>query len=141
EPLISVDIVQGLKEGFLSDVDYRMYTDNIDWDGLAGLGSGDLTPKAINRKLFIEEWDDAVVHELRRTWPEQEDPRCIVFCGTIDHALRMRDRVNALGFARAAAIYSGGGKAKGLPPHERNLLMAEFEQGKIQVMCAVDIFN
>lgn len=140
-PLVSVDIVEGLKQGFLADIDYRLYTDNIRWDAFAEMGAQDVTPKAINRKLFIDEWDDAVVHELRRTWPSVKEPRCIVFCGTIDHALVIRDRINSLGFARAEAIYSGSARGKRLAPHERNLLLAEFEQGQIQVMCAVDIFN
>jgi superfamily II DNA or RNA helicase len=139
-PLVSVDIVQGLRQGFLSQVDYRLFTDNIDWPALAHLRSGALTPRAINRALFIEEWDDAVVYELQRTWRETANPRCIVFCGTIDHALRMRDRVNALGFASAAAIHSGA-PGHAMPPHERNTVLAQFDQGEVQVMCAVDIFN
>ena len=68
-PLVSVDIVQGLRQGFLSQVDYRLFTDNIDWDALSRFPKGALSPKDVNRTLFIEEWDDAVVHELRRTWP------------------------------------------------------------------------
>ena len=51
----------------------------------------------------------------------------------------MRDRVNALGFALAESIHSGTGHT--MAPHERNLACREFEDGEIQVMCAVDIFN
>ena len=32
EPLVSVDLVTGLRKGFLTNVDYRMYTDNINWE-------------------------------------------------------------------------------------------------------------
>ena len=39
-PLVSVDIVQGLRQGFLSTVDYRLYTDNIDWERLHNLRRG-----------------------------------------------------------------------------------------------------
>lgn len=139
-PLVSIDIVQGLRQGFLSEVDYRLYTDNVDWDALAMLPDGPLSPKDINRTLFIEEWDDAVVHELQRAWATIENPRCIVFCKTIKHALRMRDRVNALGFAVAESIHSGSGPHK-MAPHERNLVLSRFDEGEIQVVCAVDIFN
>jgi superfamily II DNA or RNA helicase len=139
-PLVSIDIVEGLRQGFLSEVDYRLFTDNIDWDALSRLPQGALSPRDINRTLFIEEWDDAVVHELRRTWPEVTQPRCIVFCKTIEHALRMRDRINALGFAVAETIHSGSGQHS-MAPHERNLALSRFEEGEIQVMCAVDIFN
>lgn len=106
EPLVSVDIVIGLRNGFLSDVDYRMYTDNINWEALGELKGRNFSPRHINRTLFITEWDDAVVFELKRVWQEQSKPRAIVFCGTIDHAATMRDRINSLGFCNASAIYS-----------------------------------
>ena len=141
EPLVSVDIVTGLKRGFLSNIDYRMYTDNIKWDALPELAKGNLTPRAINRTLFISEWDDAVVRELQAAWKEQSKPRAIVFCGTIDHAITMRDRINALGFCNAAAIYSQTAGGHTLTPWERNKILCDFHDGIVDVVCAVDIFN
>ncbi len=140
-PSTSVDMVTGLKRGFLANIDYRMYTDNIDWSALADLQSGSLTPRRINRTLFIAEWDDAVVFELQVAWKEQEHPRAIVFCGTVQHAERMRDRINALGFCSAAAIYSRSSSGTRMPPWERNRLLSDFDSGQIGVMCTVDIFN
>lgn len=141
DPVVSVDIVTGLKNGYLSNVDYRMYTDNIDWEGLQRLQGSRFSPKQINRTLFISEWDDAVVFELQKVWAEQSAPRAIVFCGTIDHAITMRDRINALGFCNAAAIYSQTSLAPRLENYERNRLLCDFEDGAIEVLCAVDILN
>ena len=139
-PLVAVDLVSGLKQGFLANVDYRMYTDNIDWDGLSELRGSRLTPNAINRSFFIKEWDDAVVNELHAVWHEQDRPRAIVFCGTVDHAVAVADRINALGFCAARAIHSNVGQFR-MEPYERNLIMSDFADGAIQVICAVDIFN
>jgi superfamily II DNA or RNA helicase/Holliday junction resolvase len=139
-PLVSVDIVEGLRQGFVSDVDYRMFTDNIDWSALERLPQGGLSPRDINRTLFVEEWDDAVVRQLAKAWSDVARPRCIVFCKTVDHALRMRDRINALGFAYAEAIHSGTPRHR-MAPYERNLGLARFDEGEINAMCAVDIFN
>lgn len=36
-PRVSIDMVTGLKKGFLANVDYRMFTDNIDWDALKNI--------------------------------------------------------------------------------------------------------
>ena len=141
EPLVTYDIVAGLRHGFLANVDYRMYTDNIDWSALGRMHGGRLSPRYINRTLFITEWDDAVVRELQQTWQEVENPRAIVFCGTIDHAITMRDRVNALGFANAEAIYSKTLAGRAMEPHERNRILSDFDDGAIHVVCAVDIFN
>lgn len=142
DPLITVDLITGLKNGFLSNIDYRMYTDNIKWENLKALNDGiNYSPKRINRTLFITQWDDAVVYELKNAWKEQPSPRAIVFCGTIDHAITMRDRINALGFCRAEAIYSQPKSGSGLEPHEKNRILCDFSDGVVQVVCAVDIFN
>jgi superfamily II DNA or RNA helicase len=144
EPVISVDLVRGLKDGFLANVDYRMFTDNIDWAQLENLEGEHLSPKAINRTLFIEEWDDAVVDRLHEAWLELGGSgRAIVFCGTIDHAIRMSSRINAMGFTNAQAIYSGGkGKNRvNLSLVERNRMLWDFAFGRIGILCAIDILN
>lgn len=141
EPLVCVDIVTGLNNGFLTNVDYRMYTDNINWNALAELKGPRFTPKAINRTLFISEWDDAVVFALKKVWSEQRRPRAIVFCGTVDHATIMRDRINAMGFCNASAIYSRTAGGRVMEPPERNRILSDFHDGAIDVVCAVDIFN
>jgi len=141
EPLVCVDLVTGLKKGFLTNVDYRMYTDNINWESLTQLHGAAFSPRAINRTLFIHQWDDGVVYELRSAWNEQQKPRAIVFCGTIDHALTMRDKINALNFCSAAAIYSQTSSGKSMAPYERNRVLSDFHDGIVDVVCAVDIFN
>lgn len=142
-PVVSIDMVMGLKNGFLSNVDYRMYTDNIDWDSLKNINGQSFSPKQINRTLFINQWDDSVVITLKNAWSEQPNPRAIVFCGTIEHAIIMRDTINALGFCRAEAIYSGGSgnEYETMSPYQRNRILSDFADGMIQVVCAVDIFN
>lgn len=140
DPLISIDIVAGLKKGFLSNVDYRMYTDNIKWEAINNLTGQSFSPRQINRTLFITQWDDAVVYALQSAWKEQVRPRAVVFCGTIDHAITMRDRINALGFCNAAAIFSQTAGIQ-MDNFERNRLLCDFEEGIVDVICAVDIFN
>lgn len=141
-PRISIDMVYGMKNGFLTNVDYRMYTDNIDWDSLKTFDGKLFSPKQINRTLFINQWDDAVVMELQKTWSEQQTPRAIVFCGTIDHAIKMRDKINALGFCNAAAIFAGTkDTVEEQPFYERNRILCDFSDGLINVVCAVDVFN
>lgn len=141
-PRISIDMVFGMKNGFLTNVDYRMYTDNIDWNSLKSFNGKLFSPKQINRTLFINQWDDAVVTELQNVWVEQQAPRAIVFCGTIDHALKMRDRINALGFCNAAAVFTGSKDVSEEQSfYERNRIMCDFSDGLVNVVCTVDIFN
>ncbi|WP_312702446.1 DEAD/DEAH box helicase family protein [Sedimentibacter sp.] len=141
EVVVCIDMVTGLKKGFLANVDYRMYTDNINWDSLQNLNGQSFTPKQINKTLFIEQWDDSVVYELQKTWKEQKKPRAIVFCGTIDHANIMCNKLNALGFCNAAAIFSNSGNGYSMSQYEKNKILSDFSDGKINVVCTVDIFN
>jgi len=141
EPLVTVDLVTGLKHGFLANVDYRMYTDNIDWEALSQLSGDRFSPRQINRSLFINEWDESVVGELRRAWAETDAPRGIVFCGTIEHAYWMCDRINAQGFCSADVVVSQGRDGRAIPPYEKNRVLCDFADGVVQVVCVVDIFN
>ena len=143
EPRVTIDMVTGLNKGFLANVDYRMYTDNINWDALQNVQGHIFSPKQINRTLFINQWDDSVVNTLRDAWSEQPDPRAIVFCGTIEHALIMRDKINTLGFCKAEAIYSGnaGNEYEPLSQYKRNRILSDFSDGTVNVVCVVDIFN
>ncbi|MEV5576629.1 DEAD/DEAH box helicase family protein [Spirillospora sp. NPDC052269] len=143
-PVVDIDLVRGLREGYLSNVDYRMFTDNINWDALAqGLSSKHpaLSPRGINRTLFIEEWDDAVVERLAEAWQEQPNPRGIVFCGTIDHAERMAARINALGFTHAEVIASKRGDGRAMDVPTRSRILWDFADGRTGILCAVDILN
>ena len=142
-PLVSIDMVDGLRSGFLSNIDYRMYTTNFDWDkvGVVKHRRKKLSPKGINRTLFINEWDDGVINEMEKTWQEQPIPRAIVFCGSVDHAVMMRDKINARQFCRAEAIYSWRRGGEKMAMHERNRIMSDFHVGKIQTLCCVDILN
>ncbi|MFI2279728.1 DEAD/DEAH box helicase family protein [Nocardia beijingensis] len=143
-PVVDIDMVRGLREGYLANVDYRMYTDNIDWDALAsGLSQTApvLTPRGINRTLFIDEWDDAVIDRLAEVWQEQASPRAIVFCGTIDHAERMASRINALRFTTAEVIASRTTDGLSVGAATRSRILWDFSDGRIGVLCAVDVLN
>jgi len=140
-PRIQVDIITGMKKGFLTNVDYRMHTDNINWDALKNINGKKFTAKQINKTLFINQWDDAVVAELQKTWNEQSNPRAIIFCGTIDHAVTMRNKINALGFCNAAAVFSNSNSGFTMTQFERNKILSDFSDGIVNVICAVDVFN
>ncbi|MFD4675233.1 DEAD/DEAH box helicase family protein [Lentzea sp. NPDC058450] len=143
-PVVDIDLVRGLREGYLANVDYRMFTDNINWDKLAqGLHGADvtLTPRGINRTIFIEEWDDAVVERLADAWREVPQPRAIIFCGTIDHAERMSARINALGFTRSDVIASRTSDGRSVDVPTRSRVLWDFAEGRTGALCAVDILN
>ncbi|MCK9588638.1 MAG: DEAD/DEAH box helicase family protein [Terrimicrobiaceae bacterium] len=140
-PLLTIDMVYGLRHGFLSQIDYRLFTSNINWDCLESLRGGSLSPKQVNKVFFIQEWDDAIVSEIQKTWASQKNPKAIIFCETIAHAFKMRDMLNSRGFCSAQAIYSGKFDGQSMSSFQKNLLLSDFEAGTVNVVCTVDVFN
>ncbi|WP_198414235.1 DEAD/DEAH box helicase family protein [Cryobacterium cryoconiti] len=141
-PVVSIDLVQGLKHSFLANVDYRIYTDNVDWDSLRQLKGDRFSPRAINRTLFIDQWDDAVVDRTQEAWAELAGVgKGIVFCGTVEHAERVAARINALGFTSAKPIYSRSSAGEAMGAVERNRLLWDFSSGRTGILCAVDVLN
>ena len=140
-PLVCIDMVYGLRHGFLANIDYRLFTDNINWESLNKFVGKALSPKTVNRTFFIQEWDDAVITQIQSTWPTVQTPKAIVFCGTIEHALITRDKINARGFCNAGAIFSGEARGEKMSQFDRNLMITDFEAGRLQILCTVDIFN
>lgn len=134
-----IDMVYGMKSGYLSNVDYRIHVDNIDWKMLSEVK--DLTPRGLNKTLFIKEWDDAVIDVIQKTWEEVPNPRAIIFCSTIEHAFTVRNKINARQFTRAGIIYSGSYQGNVMSPIDRNVALFDFSDGKLGIICAVDIFN
>ena len=141
-PVVQVDLPRGLREGHLANVDYRIYTDNVDWDKLKEVEGDRFTAKAINRTLFITNWDDSVIERTSEAWNELTgNRRGIVFCGTIDHATTVANKINALGFTKAVAIASQKPDGTALKPVERSRILWDFAGGKTGILCAVDILN
>ncbi|MEX1995483.1 MAG: DEAD/DEAH box helicase family protein [Candidatus Saccharimonadales bacterium] len=139
QEICRVDIIEGMSKGYLANVDYRMHVDNINWKNLYKLK--ELTPRALNRTLFISEWDDAVIDKLQEAWAEIPNPRAIVFCSKIDHAFTMMDKINSRDFTKAGIIYSGTFHGKKMSAIERSVTLSDFHDGRLGLMCAVDIFN
>lgn len=142
EPVIEVDLPTGLRDGYLANVDYRVFTDNVDWEQLREIEGDRFTPEKINRTLFITNWTDGIIERTHESWKELGDGcRAIVFCGTIEHADTVAKKINALGFAKAATLASKGSDGKPLKPVERSRRLWDFASGKIGILCAVDVLN
>lgn len=139
---VSIDLVWGLRRGFLTNVDYRMFTDNVDWGRLRELHGERFSPRQVNRTIFVSEWDDAVLDRIHEAWQELgRNARGIVFCGTVEHAERMAARISAIGFANAKPIYSRSSAGIPLTAIDRNRMLLDFADGKVEILCGVDVLN
>ena len=89
EPLFSMNVVEGMLQGYLSKVDYKMLTDGIDWQEINYLSKNGHTVKDLNERLYIPERDRGMVEEIVSTINATDNPRALVFCRSIKHAERL----------------------------------------------------
>ena len=133
-PLMQIGIADGLSQGYLSEVDYRMYADNIDWAYVQECSTNRYTVSQLNRKLLIPTRDDEAAKEIRSTF-DHEKTRCgIVFCPTLAHANAICGHLRRYNL-RAESI-SGEMSAR-----ERELLLSRLRNGQLHFIASVDLFN
>ena len=136
EPVVRVSISEGMKLGYLADVKYRIFADNIDWDFVRSASEHGYSIKDLNKRLFIPERDDAVRSHLEQVWDQATNPRAIVFCQTIQHSEHVaRILGRRPGWEKAATLHAG------LKARERRERLLKFRAGEIPIIVAVDILN
>jgi superfamily II DNA or RNA helicase len=130
-------LAEGMAQGWLSEVTYKIYTDNINWDAVKKASSNDYSISQLNRLLFINERDEQIVDELLKVWEKVNQPQAIVFCATIEHAKRMADQLRRSNpiWARAAVLHSEMSK------RERQIVLNSFKSQQCPVLTCVDVFN
>src|SRR5262249_49927650 len=67
-PVFAMGIKEGLAQGFLSDVDYRLYLDNIDWNFVASQSHFGYTIAQLNKRLLIPMRDEEAIKEIRKVY-------------------------------------------------------------------------
>jgi len=135
KPVFTMGIAEGMAQGYLAEVDYRLFVDELDWPAVSDASERGLTVKELNRRLFLPQRDEAVVDTLRDAWQDTIEPRAIVYCRTINHAEEVAQFLREAGWRRAACINAN------LSVRDRDLMMSEFRDGRIPILTAVDIFN
>lgn len=129
-------IEEGMRRGYLTAVDYRLFVDNIDWDAVRSTSAHDYSIKELNSRLFLTQRDEAIIDALLTAWHQTPLPRAIVFCQTIPHCDRMEGLLRDIpGWENAAALHNGIGK------RERQQRLLDFRAGRIPILVAVDILN
>jgi superfamily II DNA or RNA helicase len=133
-PIFSMSIVEGMQQGYLAGVDYRMLVDDVDWEEVPRLSKQRLRVSELNRKLFLPQRDEAIIAKLVDHLDAMENARCIVFCRTIDHANTVYRFLRAAG-KPCRVIHSDLGRI------EAANTLREFRAGKNPTLISVDMLN
>ncbi len=136
-PAFSMGIAEGMAKGWLSNVDYRIFADNIDWDYVSGASKHGYSIKDLNRNLFLPERDEVIIRHLHEAWLKTPHPQAIVFCATIEHAKDFAEQLQRAepAWMRTQTIHSE------MPKRERDIVLNNFRIGRVPIITCVDIFN
>lgn len=136
EAVVRVSISDGMRLGYLAEVNYRLFTDNIDWDFVESHSERGYSIRDLNKRLFIPERDEAVRDRLREVWDRTPSPRAIVFCQTIQHAEEMAGVLARVpGWGATVAVHNDMSKG------ERRERLLGFRSGTIPLITSVDLLN
>lgn len=133
-PVVQVGIAEGLSRGFLTEVDYRLLADNIDWQFVQSLSQHGYSLSQLNRALIIPSRDEQAVTITREVFLDQHRKAGIVYSPTITHANHFAGLLRHYGF-RAEPISSESSS------RERDVVMSRFRAGHLDFVCTVDLFN
>jgi superfamily II DNA or RNA helicase len=133
EPIARVSLIDGMALGFLSKVDYRLYCDNIDWDAIPNISREQHTIKALNKRLFLPQRDEAVISEIMKVASDLRKPLIVVFSPSIEHAERFAAMLTARGVRCESLSISD--------KVERRKRLLAFSGGKLSAVTAVDVMN
>jgi superfamily II DNA or RNA helicase len=134
QPLVRIGIADGLREGYLSDVDYRLLADNLDWEFVQEASAYGYTLTQLNKKLIIPTRDEEAARMVAAAFTADRRRAGLVFSPSIEHAVQFAATLRLFGL-RAEAINGE------VPPRSRDKLMSQFRKGLLDVLCTVDLFN
>lgn len=133
-PLVRIGIADGLKAGFLSEVDYRLMADDLDWDFVQQASRHKYSVSQLNRRLMIPTRDEQAALVIKETFENENRRGGILFSPTVVHAAGMAAMLRRFGF-RTEAITGD------LLPRERDALLTKFRSGQLDILTSVDLFN
>ncbi len=133
--LAEMGLVEGIQRGFLADVQYTMYSDNIDWNAVATNSKHRLSIKDLNARLFLPARDEDLCASTVEEWNQSGRPQTITFCRSIDHAERLAELFTVMGMP-SKAIHS-----RDMPRNQQSLLLMQFRVGEFGNLVSVDILN
>jgi superfamily II DNA or RNA helicase len=133
-PLVKMGISEGLQKGHLSDVDYRLLADNLDWEFVQQASTNKYSLSQLNRKLLLPTRDDEAARLATETFRSERRRAAIAYCPSAVHARSFAATLRQFGFQAEAILHE-------TPPRDRAKLMFRFRAGELQFVTVVDLFN
>ncbi len=132
--VVEIGIPEGLAQGFLSDVDYRLLADNIDWKFVQEASAHRYSLPELNRRLIIPTRDDEAARIVRDVFDTEHRRSGIIFSPSIEHARAFAAALRRYNF-KAEAISSEN------DTRDRYQILTMLRAGQLHFVTTVDLFN
>lgn len=133
-PVVQIGIAEGLKNGFLTDVDYRILGDNLDWEFVQDVSRYKYSLAQLNRRLILPTRDEEAARMVNDVFVREGRRSGVVYSPSIEHANAFSATLRRYGL-RAESVSSD------LPSRERDKLLSSFRAGHLDIVATVDLFN
>lgn len=132
--LIKVGIDEGLRRGFLADVDYRLMADNLDWEFIQSVSENRYSLAQLNKRLIIPTRDEEAARITVESFRAEKRRAGIVYCPSGVHSTDFAAMLRQYGVKAEAILHT-------TDPRERTVLLARFASGALDFVTTVDLFN
>lgn len=130
EEVFNLPLEKALAQELLTEVDYRLVTDEISFDQIKGTNIDNLSLKGIDHTVFIPERDEEISAAINRQAIGLSEQRIVIFASTIARAEQLAERIPG-----SMPYHSQ------MPMKERLVRLEMFRQGLLRAVVTVDCFN
>lgn len=130
QEIFSLPLEKALAMGYLTPVEYRILTDEIQAGGLLNTPKGQFSVSHLNRTIFVPRRDEEIARILMTHTDKIENPKVIIFCSSVKHCDHLTNFI-----PDSLTIHSG------IPDKERAVRLELFRQDMVNTVITVDCFN
>ena len=133
-PLVQIGMAEGLQAGYLSEVDYRLLADNVDWEFVQQASRHSYSLSQLNRRLILPTRDDEAARLTTEIFRDHNRTSAIVYCQSRVHAKTFAATLRQFGYEAEPVL----GETQ---PRDRAKLMSRLTAGELHFVTVVDLFN
>lgn len=133
EPVYELNFVEATCRGLLAECDYELVLDDLSQEDIDRyLDSGEkLSIAQLNNTIFAPKRDEEIVRLIKKYSTEQEDPKTMIFCKSIEHARR----ITKLMGDEATLVHNGQSSST------NDIALDAFRDGRIRTIVSVQMLN
>lgn len=132
--LIKIGIEDGLRRGFLTEVDYRLLCDNVDWGFVQQESRHKYSVSQLNRRLLLPTRDNEAARQIVEIFRGESRRAGLVFSPSIVHASAFAATLRQFGLRVEVVTSEMSGR-------DREIVISQFRRGSYDCLATVDMFN